>query len=270
MTTDPLIRNNVTVTGNLAAAKSMVFVNGLGYDQGYWNAVAQAFADDYRLILFDNAGSVPSNQAYFNQKQVRYLNVSGYAADLLEICAALRLSGDTVMVGHSLGAMAGLLASVERPATFGKLVVLGASPRYADTEGYVGGFSKGDIDAAYSALRSDYRAWSRNMAALSMATPDRPDLTDAFAASLASVPQEMMLTVLCSVLQTDHREKLAKVSVPTLIVQSKEDYFVPLSVAEFIHARIPGSTLKVIDTVGHLPHVTAPAQVVAAIRGFVG
>lgn len=269
MAPNPLIRNNVTLDGNLAATKSMVFVNGLGYDQSFWRHVAPSFADDYRLVLFDHVGSVASNQAYFRENQSRYLNASGYAADLLEICAALNLNEDTVLVGHSLGAMTGLLASIQKPSRFSKLVLIGASPRYANAETYLGGFSKEDIDASYSALQHDYLNWSMQLASATMATPDRADLVNMFAEALTRIPEEMMLTVLCSVLQMDYRSELAKVNLPTLVIQSQADCFVPQDVAEYIHAHIPGSKLALIDALGHFPHVSAPDQVIAAMGSFV-
>lgn len=269
LATDPLIRNNVTVSGNSMATKSLIFVNGLGCDQSFWNRVTPSFARDYRLVTFDNVGSVQSNQAYFRENQFRYLNVSGYAQDLLEICAALNLKGETVVVGHSLGALAGLLASIQKPSIFSKLVLLGASPRYGNAEDYFGGFSKEEIDATYAALANDYVAWSKQLASVAMATPDRPALVSTFAETLVRIPQDMMLTVLCSVLQTDQRSNLSKVSVPTLIIQSQKDYFVPMDVAEYILAHIRFSKLTVINAQGHLPHVSAPDEVIFAINSFI-
>lgn len=269
MATDPLIRNHVTVSGNLMATKSIIFVNGLGCDQSFWNGVTPSFASDYRLVTFDNVGSVQSNQAYFRENQSRYLNVSGYARDLLEICATLNLTGETILVGHSLGAIAGLLASIQKPSIFSKLVLLGASPRYGNTDDYYGGFSKDDIDATYTALENNYPAWSQQLASVAMATPDRPSLTNTFAEALGRIPQDMMLTILCSVLQTDQRSNLPKVSVPTLIIQSRQDYFVPMDVAEYINAHIPSSKLTVINAQGHLPHVSAPEEVISAMNSFI-
>lgn len=269
MSRDPRARHNLTLAGNPDAAKTLVFVNGLGTDQSVWNQVAPAFAADYRLVLFDNAGTVEANLDDFRANQLRYLNVSGYATDLLEICTALGLSGDTFLVGHSLGGMAGLLASIQRPRLFERLVLIGVSPRYSNTDGYVGGFTKADIDASYDALRRDYLSWGRHVSAAAMHTPERPHLAEEFAASIARIPQDMMLTVLCSVLQTDRRADLAQVTVPVLLIQARNDCFVPLEVAQYLHAHIPGSQLSLIDASGHLPHVSSPEQVLAAMAGFV-
>lgn len=270
MVTDPQARNYVTVAGNLEATKSMIFVNGIGYDQSFWKDVAAFFENDFRLVFFEHVGAMPTTQATFRQNQSRYLNVSGYAADLLEILATLNLPGETVLVGHSVGAMAGLLASIEKPSRVGKLILIASSPRYLDSAEYRGGFSKADINAIYESLQNDYVAWSRQLAVKAMASPERPAMANMFGETLARIPQDMMLTILCSVLQTDHRAKLAKVSVPTLIIQSRDDCFVPMDVAHYIHTHIPGSTLRVIDASGHLPHVSAPGEVIAAISAFLG
>jgi sigma-B regulation protein RsbQ len=36
-----------------------------------------------------------------------------------------------------------------------------------------------------------------------------------------------------------------------------------------MHARMPASTLVTIDTTGHCPHLSAPAQTLRAIEQFV-
>lgn len=266
---DPLVRNNVTLAGRPDAEKTLIFVNGLGTDQSCWNGVAPAFADEFRLLRFDNTGSIEANQASFRSRQSRYLNVAGYASDLLEICAALDLQKNLILVGHSMGALAGMLASIRRPELFERLVLLGASPRYADDEGYRGGFSAGDIEASYSALARDYVEWSRTLARAAMAHPERPSLAERFAESIVRTPPDMMLTILCSVLQADHRADLSRVGVPTLVVQSAADFFVPRNLAEYLQAHIPDCRLALIDAEGHLPHVSDPEKVLAVISDFI-
>lgn len=270
MDRDPLTRNNVVLAGNPNAAKTLVFVNGLGTSQSVWNAVSPAFENDFRLVFFDHVGSVPENFDDFRRHQVRYLNISGYALDLLEICSALKLNHFTTLIGHSLGAIAALLATIQRPNQFNRLVLLGASPRYANTTDYEGGFSDADITAIYERLQGDPVAWAQGFADAALANSSKPHMVLHLAAALQSIPKDMMLTVLCSVLQADHRKELPQVTRPVLLVQSREDFFVPNAVARYAHAHLPNSTLKTVDARGHLPHLTEPSQVVEAIRDFVG
>lgn len=265
---DPIPRNNVTVSGKSEARTTLVFVCGLGTDQTCWDGVAQAFADDFRIVTFDNVGAVASNQEVFRTHTSRYLNIKGYASDLLEICAALRLGPSTVFVGHSMGAMACMIASVAAPVSCSRLVLLGASPRYANAPGYVGGFTKDDIDATYEAATKSYLDWTRYLAAMVIPNPQQRQLAERFAEALLRVPQDMMLTILCSILQADRREELHSVTKPALIIQARDDFFVPAAVAEHLRVNLRESELCTIDAAGHLPHLTAPAKVVAAMQPF--
>jgi sigma-B regulation protein RsbQ len=133
-----LRRNNVTVSGR--GTRAMVFAHGYGCDQNMWRLVAPAFADDYRIVLYDHVGSGRSDLSAYDR--AKYSSLRGYADDLLEICQELGVENG-VFVGHSVSAMIGVLAAIERPECFSRLILIGPSPRYVDDQGYVGGFSRG-------------------------------------------------------------------------------------------------------------------------------
>ena len=65
-----------------------------------------------------------SSRQYFLDHQSRYLGLIGYVDDLIDICTALAPRTPGVVVGHSVGAMVGLLASLKKPDLFSKLVCL--------------------------------------------------------------------------------------------------------------------------------------------------
>jgi len=260
-----LRRHNVTVRGNPQAARTMVFVHGFGTDQTAWTAVAAAFADDYRIVTFDNAGAGQADPAAFVQH--RYLSLDGYASDLLEICGALQLR-DAVLVGHSVGAMIGVLAAIRQPECFARLALIAASPRYLDAEGYHGGMTEQDLDRVYGAVVENFPGWVEAVAPHFMDNPERPELATRFADSLRSIPPERALTVLCSILQSDYRAELPKLRQPTLVLQTSTDVFVPLGVADYLQRHIPHATLRMIAARGHFPHVSEPALVSAALREF--
>ena len=264
---DPLVRNNVRVTGSDAATRTMVFVHGFGTDQTAWREVAASFAGNSRIVLLDSVGAGQSDPAAFVQH--RYLSLGQYARDLLEVCRALGIR-DAVLVGHSVGAMISVLAAIAEPDHFSRLVLIGASPRYLDDDGYHGGFSRADLDALYSAISNGYTEWADHYAVLAMQNPSQPQLARDFAQSLKSIPANRAFTVLCSIFQSDHRQDLKYLNRPTLIIQSQHDVAVPIEVARYLHEQIGGSQMTVIEASGHLPHVSAPAAVVAAIERFLG
>lgn len=264
---DPIQRNNVVVTGNLNADRSMVFVHGFGTDQSAWKEVAAPFMPDFRIVLLDNVGAGQSDPDYFVLHQHRYLNINGYANDLLDVCKALNLV-DAIAIGHSAGGTACLLAAVKEPKRFSKVALIGASPRYLDDEGYRGGFTKDDIAAIYRSVTVNYSSWLKSFASAMMANPGRPDFTQRFIDSIREIPKEHMLITLCAILQSDHRSEVGKLAKPTLIIQTRVDSAVPLEVAQYLHRNIRNSQLRFIDAEGHLPHMSAAAEVIAALRDF--
>ena len=74
--------------------------------------------------------------------------------------------------------------------------------------------------------------------------------------------------MLCSILQFDHRQDMSGLTTPTLIIQPSNDNAVPPGVAGYLHKTIAGSWLVLIDAEGHLPHISAPERLVAAITPF--
>lgn len=259
-------KHHVHIVGRAGAARSLVFAHGFGTDQRAWDTIWPAFADEFRIVLYDHVGAGRSDPAAFEQH--RYLTMDGYARDLNMLLDELALK-DVVLVGHSMGATAAMLAAIARPEQFARLACIGASARYLDEPGYHGGFSEADLNALYRAVTIGRDAWAEQFAPVAMGNRDRPELAEHFARAIKSVPADAILTVLCSIFQCDYRQTLQRLQRPTLLLQTRADAAVPLEAAEFLHRTIAGSTLRVIDAEGHLPHMSAPECVIEALQDFV-
>jgi sigma-B regulation protein RsbQ len=254
----------VTVSGR-ADGRTLLFAHGFGCDQSMWRLVTPAFEGDHQVVLFDHVGAGRSDLAAWSPD--RYASLDGYARDVLEICAELDLR-DVVFVGHSVSAMIGVLAAAREPGRFAGLVMVGPSPRYVDDPAYRGGFQAADIEELLESLDSNYLGWSAAMAPAIIGNPERPELgeelTNSFCRTDPSIARHFARVTFTS----DNRDDLARVGVPCLVLQSREDVIAPLEVGEFVHARVPDSTLVVLDATGHCPNLSAPDQVVAAIHDW--
>jgi sigma-B regulation protein RsbQ len=243
----------------------MLFAHGFGCDQTMWRFVAPAFEDRFRLVLFDHVGFGGSELAAFSRE--RYASLDGYAADVLEICAALELR-DVVFVGHSVSAMIGVLAAIREPERFDSLVLVGPSPRYIDDDGYVGGFSRDDIDELLGSLDSNYLGWSTAMAPVIMGNPDRPALGAELTASFCRTDPDVARHFAQVTFLSDNRADLPQVATRCLVLQCSEDAIAPQAVGEFVHAQLPNSEFVLLDATGHCPNLSAPEETVAAIEAF--
>ena len=265
MNTDVVKRNNVKVMG--AGTQPMLFAHGFGCDQNMWRFVAPAFADDYKLVLFDYVGSGKSDLSAYDAK--RYANLDGYADDVLDVVHALDLR-DVVFVGHSVSGMVGVLAANREPDRFSSLVLIGPSPRYInDAPDYVGGFERSDIEGLLETMDKNYLGWANHLAPAIMGNADRPELGSELTESFCSTDPVIARRFAEATFFSDNRDDLSKVSVPALILQCSEDIIAPNAVGEYVHQQTPRSTLKQMRATGHCPHMSAPEETISLMREFI-
>ena len=133
---------------------------------------------------------------------------------------------------------------------FGQLVLVGPSARYIDDGDYVGGFSEKQIEELLEFLEDNHMGWSAAMAPSIMGNPDRPELGEELTNSFCRTDPDIAKAFARVTFKSDNRADLPKVSVPTLILQCKEDIIASNEVGEFVHRQIPGSEMVVLDATG--------------------
>jgi sigma-B regulation protein RsbQ len=253
----------VNVSGS--GPEAMVFAHGFGCDQNMWRFVAPAFADNYRIILFDHVGAGGSELSAYDPK--RYFSLDGYADDVVELCCELGVQGG-VFVGHSVSAMIGVMAAKKAPDLFDKLILVGPSPRYIDDGDYIGGFSEGQIHELLEFLDSNHMGWSQAMAPVIMGNSERPELGEELTNSFCRMDPEIARRFARTTFLADNRADLAGVKARSLILQCSDDVIAPPCVGEYVHRALPGSEFVLLEATGHCPNLSAPEETIAAMRAF--
>jgi len=243
----------------------MVFAHGYGCDQNMWRFVAPRFADRYRVVLFDHIGAGNSDLDAYDI--ARYGSLSGYADDVVELCEALELS-DVVFVGHSVSATIGILAAERAPQLFSSLILVGPSPRYIDDGGYVGGFSREDIEELLASVDSNYLGWSSAIAPVIMGQPDQPELAKELEESFCRTDPDIARRFARVTFLSDNRADLPRVKTRSLVLQCTDDVIAPVAVGEYVRDHMPNATMTLLDATGHCPHLSAPEETVDAIERF--
>jgi sigma-B regulation protein RsbQ len=261
---DVYAKHNIKIVGE-EHGPTILLVHGFGCDQNLWRLVADRLKSDFRLVLIDLVGSGSSDPGAWDPR--KYSSLSGYAADILDIVDELDLR-DVVLVGHSVSAMIGTLATITDPSRFSKLILLTPSPCYIDDGDYRGGFSRADIDELLESLEQNYLGWSRAMAPVIMGTPDRPDLQDELADTFCRTDPECARAFARTTFLSDNRADLPRIPLPTLVIECTHDTIAPREVGAYVHAHIDGSQLVTLDATGHCPHVSAPDATASAIATF--
>jgi sigma-B regulation protein RsbQ len=256
-------RNNVTVFGK--GTVPMIFAHGFGCAQQMWRDVWPAFENDYKIILFDYVGSGNSDIDAYNHE--RYASLNGYAEDILDICRELNLK-NSILVGHSVSSMTGIIASIKEPDFFQRLILITPSPRYINDSTYTGGFEQDDIDELLVTMRQNYEGWAKFLAPTIMKNSERPDLVNELSESFCSTNAEIAKQFAEVTFLSDNRKDLNKVKHPTLILQCTDDIIAPMNVGEYLKENLKYSTYNVMKATGHCPHMSAPEETITLIKNY--
>lgn len=264
MTLKVLLRNNVTLLGQ--GTQPMLFAHGFGCDQNMWRFLTPAFEKDYKLILFDYVGSGKSDLNAYTLD--RYSNLNGYVEDVLEICEALDLT-NIIFVGHSVSSMIGVLASIQAPHRFDRLILVAPSPRYInELPHYWGGFERSDIEDLLDMMDKNYIGWANFLAPVIMKNEERPELINELETSFCSTDPVIARRFAEVTFYSDNRSDLPHVTVPSLIMQCSEDAVAPLEVGYYLHRYLPQSNLQIMKATGHCPHMSHPSESIELIKEY--
>lgn len=259
------IRHHVHAYGDGAA--TMVFTHGFGCDQSVWRLLAPAYAERFRIVSWDLAGCGLSTPSAYDRN--RHATLHGHAADLLAVVDAAAGAGPVVLVGHSSGATIAMLAAIQAPRRFAAQILVAPSPCYLNADdGYVGGFSREDIDGLIDTMDANYLGWSRNAAPVIMGAPNQPVLSEELAGRFCRNDPDIARHFARVAFYADHRADAARSQVPALVLQCSDDLIAPRAVGDWLQRHLPHSSLRVIGNVGHFPQLSAPTESVRAIDDF--
>lgn len=256
-------RNNVNVRGR--GQKVMLFAHGFGCDQAMWRYVTPAFEDDYKVVLFDYVGSGKSDWSAYDPR--RYATLDGYARDVLDVIEALDLR-EVIFVGHSVSSMIGMLAAIQAPERFERLVMIGPSPCYVNRPGYIGGFEQKDIEGLLDLMDKNYIGWAQFLAPVVMKNAEKPELAGELQESFCATDPRMTKQFAHATFLSDNRADLAKLKIPALILQCSEDAVAPDAVGRYLAAALKGSTMKQMAATGHCPHMSHPQETIQLMKEY--
>ncbi|MFG3135642.1 alpha/beta fold hydrolase [Streptomyces sp. NPDC048211] len=248
-----------------AEAPPVVLVHGTPFSSYVWRGVARALAQDHRVYVWDLPGYGESAQ--FEGQDV---TLASQARVLAELLGHWQLT-EPVVVAHDFGGCVALRAHLLHGARYRRLALVDpvalapwGSPAYRLLGEHAGVFAQLP-PALHRALVREYVS-SASGPGLSPAVLDRlvaPWCTEsgrpAFYRQISQNDQRF----------TDEiQHRYGEIYVPVLICWGADDTWIPVARGHELAALVPGSELRIIEGSGHLVQEDAPAELTAALTGF--
>ncbi|XAR68638.1 hypothetical protein NMG60_11003832 [Bertholletia excelsa] len=244
---------NTRVYGN--GTDTLILSHGYGSDQTVWHLILPCLAFYFKVVVFDLVISPDVKPQLYNPNKYNS-SFDAHAHDMICILDHLKVT-NTIYLGHSMSAMVGCVAAAKRPDLFRHLIILSGSPRYLNAKHYEGGFNRSQVNTIFHNIQQNFPLWVHNFASQAMIVNNSKAIAK-FECSLGRMNPEIALTAAKAVFLSDFRRILARVRVPSTIIQSKEDIIVPDSVAFYIKKRLgEDARVEILKTQGHFPHLTA-------------
>ena len=265
---DAILRNNVQEVPHVNPnAPVLIYGHGFGCNQEMWHLITPEFSSTHRQILFDYVGSGNSDAQAFDP--VRYGSLLGYAQDLIEVCEALDLYENVIFAGHSVSCSIGILASIQRPKLFSKMILVGPSPCFLnDLPHYRGGFEREDLEGLLELMDQNYIGWAQYFAPVVMGSDSAISLTSQLTDSFCTTDPIMARKFAEATFFSDVREDLKSCPTPSLILQHQRDSLVPLFVGEYMNEHLNDSLLEILDVTGHCAHMSHPKLVASVMHKY--
>jgi sigma-B regulation protein RsbQ len=264
--TDVVIKkNNVNVLGS--GEKTLLLAHGFGCDQNMWRFMLPALTPHYKVVLFDYVGSGKSDLSHYDQ--TRYNALEGYAQDILDICEALNLQ-DVIFVGHSVSSIIGLIAAVQKPDIFSRLVMICPSPCFLNFKpDYIGGFEQKDLEELIDLMDKNYIGWANYLAPLVMGANHSEALVGELSGSFCSTDPLVAKTFAKATFFSDYRHILKEAQHPVLIFQSSQDALASEYIGDYMLKHLPNAELQLIEAEGHCLHMTHPNIINNGLRDYI-
>lgn len=214
-----------------------------------WIEPFQLMQHRWRCITYDHRGSGTSD---FPAESI---TADALVDDLFAVLDRFDVAR-CVLAGESLGAMTCIAAVLREPARFDGLVLVDAATS-VHPEG-----TRSLVDGA----RADYHSTIATFVDACMPESDTDHLRRWGRQILSRADSEAAARLF----EVHHpiTHDLHTISVPTLVIHGERDAIIPLSDAKATAAAIPDCELVVIPDAGHVPTLTRPGPVVAAIDGW--
>lgn len=177
------------------------------------------------------------------------------------------LARPTFLAGWSLGAFLALQAAAQHPAQVRGLILLSGTAKLIKADDYKGVDPK-QARAMQLMMRKDPQGYLQNFFDAALAPRKDGDARAQLLAEAQAIPLDDLHKGLKFLMDTDLRDRLPEITMPTLLLHGTEDRIIPVASAEYLASRLPTGRLEKITGQGHALPVTSPQKMADAIAAF--
>ena len=258
-----IIVNDLTISYNDEGpdgAPVIIFIHGFPFNKSMWNKQIETLKENYRVIAYDVRGHGNSYAGNEN------FSIGLFAKDLLNFMDALNID-KTILCGLSMGGYIALNAIENYPERFDALI-LSDTHCIADTPEAKEKRMKAIETIRNTGVEKYADDSIKNLFAQESFTTKKEEVAAVREMIANTAEQSLVNTLLALSMRKETCNRLPEIKVPVLIMAGKEDKITPPEAAQFMHEKIKGSCLNIIEHAGHLSNMENPGEFNFQLKKF--
>jgi len=242
-------------------APAIIFIHGFPFNMSMWNAQIESLTNYCRVITYDIRGF--GNSETGNED----FTIELFTEDLMSLMDALKID-KTILCGLSMGGYIALNAIENYPGRFNALILSDTSCKADTTEA-----KEKRMKAIENITNNGVEKYAEESIMkffTSQSITGKTEEVDLVREMiLKSSPKSLCDTLRALSMRKQTCSSLNDIKVPVLILVGKEDIITPPAEGQFMHERIKASTLKIIESAGHLSNIENSEEFNYQLRMFV-
>ena len=242
-------------------APVVLFIHGFPLNKSMWNLQIESFTNNCRVITYDIRGFGNSDAGKED------FSIELFTKDLISLMDALKID-KTILCGLSMGGYIALNAVENYPERFNALILSDTSCKADTTEA-----KEKRMKAIENITNNGVEKYAEESIMkffTSQSITGKTEEVDLVKEMiLKSSPKSLCDTLRALSVRKQTCSSLSDIKVPVLILVGKEDIITPPAEGQFMHERIKASTLKIIESAGHLSNIENSEEFNYQLRMFV-
>ncbi len=210
--------------------KTIIFVHGAGGSAATWFMQLRGLSDEHHVVAVELNGHGKSPD------RAEEDSVHSYLRDIHEVVSKFDLP---ILAGHSMGGALTQLYALAHPENLSGIILVGTGAKLRVTP------------VVFDLLENNFEGYIEAAGSFMFHENTSKEVIEASKHEIRKCPAHIISRdfELCN--NFDIMDKVSQIELPTLIIVGDGDAMTPIKYSTFLHDKIKGSAMHVIETAGH-------------------
>jgi pimeloyl-ACP methyl ester carboxylesterase len=237
---------NYQEAGN-KSRRTIIFVHGAGGSSATWFFQLKGLSKNLHVVAIDLNGHGDTQDRLEVDIQNSYLQDIEYAVSQYDI---------PILSGHSMGGALTQLYALKHPDQLSGIILIGTGAKLKVNP------------SVFELLDNDFEGYIEALGTFMFHDSASEEMVDASKHEVRKCSPRIIQRdfELCN--EFDIMQEISSIHLPTLIIVGAEDVMTPVKYANYLHQKIEGSSLRIIEGAGHMVMLEQDRAVNSAIANW--